>query len=278
MFPFVRDYSISEHLSDLEHINLTAIADEYFRSISQESDKPKGGCHGRVRDCVIANAVLNSNIAPIDKFESYKDDFVYKYVKTHDYENYIKHGTFRLGTLSQYQDAEGEPFGDGTEGVCTAVTAIGMHDVRVTIAAGYRYLIFSSTRTTNHSDIMHDRFGDLLLRIAIKPFSEAVARIIAADAVSVKRVKYSDVKVVRCQPYPVFMQSSTIRIDQKLVDYLEVKCAIGNVFTKPVSFEDEDEVRCMFSMPENQLGPINVTDRGLLQFVDVLPVSGLHKS
>lgn len=218
-----------ERLSDREVVAFARAADQYMCSI--DGSKSVAPVDGHFK--VFSNA----------DFRTQFSRYAYKFISKDDYEKYIKKGSFLVSSLERYRQMEktGNVAGDRFEGTCFGVYASGDRELTVAAISGYDTFIFSATRDLKNSSHMR-KFGDVILRIEIRPFAAALARALKCRP-QIELVRYGDYKVHRGKLGKIADHIDSVSLSVRAVKKLTDLVRLPSILAKPQRFECEREVR-----------------------------------
>lgn len=213
------------------------------------------------------NLVIN---APQD------NTFFYKFISKHTYQNFISKGRFQFGTIDYYHKTENEKIKDDKEGYTTLFINSKTRQFSFSIISGYNYAIFCGTKNKPNdlsNDLMRERFGDYVLKIKnINSFASAVKKAIRSKMFYLDEVKYAETKFSQFSAELDTNEVGPELLSERAFDLLYSCSIYPSLFVKPKWFSDEQELRYLFELPYDLKKPIQITNKGLLDYIEIIKI------
>ncbi len=115
---------------------------------------------------------------------------------------------------------------------------------------------------------MAERFGTVVLQIDVEPFARRLCELVGGARLEVRRVGYSDLKVVRGKLRPADIVGFPPTLTARLARKIREKARLASIFRKPRRFENEDEIRIAIQFATDVAQSIRVVeDAQLLRHV-----------
>lgn len=239
------------NLSDSEFLNL---AKYNLREYCSENKLPRK----QIRNIT---PILSKNI--INDYSPF-----YKYVKSETFENFIKKGSWQLGTIEQYRTIENSKQRDEFEGFSFLNLTINNHIVSTSVTTGFNYLIFCGTKSAN-STFHKNNFGNQVLYFPdIKSFAETICHVLNAKKYYIQNVEYNSLKfyISNDKIYNQYLEMNNL-LTPPYFDIINEHVLYPSLFVKPENFEQENEVRIVFEMENDCYEPYRFEHKGLLDYL-----------
>lgn len=192
-----------------------------------------------------------------------------KYVSTDIYNRYISKGQFQFGTIRYYQETEISKIRDEYEGYSNLQFGINNQQVLYSCFTGYNYLIFCGTRKTNSAQ-HQDQFGDKQIIIPnINSFAKSCHRALNSKSYTIGEVQYSNSKYYRASDLNLDHFDIDNPFSEEIINHIRKEAVFPSLFVKPEVFKNEEEIRIVFEMPKDQKRPLKISNRGLLDFIEI---------
>lgn len=236
---------------------------EYARIMQQLQDElaETGHC---------SNLPISPRIFSAKDFRPYESRYFYKFVTPETYEKYILQGKFLLSSLARFRQLEdnGDLAGDRFEGhsLCSLEVDHEQHIFKT--VSGYDRFVFCGARDLRMATQMQDKFGEVLLKIALKPFRTALARQLGCTESETKLVRYADYKIFRSHIRSKDLGHYPQTICPVLALTLRNCGRLPTLFAKPERFALEREVRLAFEMPRDVSDTVSITLPNSSAFVE----------
>ena len=214
----------------------------------------------------------DQNVLKSDDFEEYLGEYFYVYLTKSNYEDYIKNGSFRLGSILKYHKPENENSKDLFEGFSN----LFYNDINLMSIAGLNYYIFCGTEISEKNEsceYMKKNYGDIILKVNIHGFAKEVQKIIGAKSYCVKQVKYSTLKVCRFyNKNELLLVGEELFLEEALYDLIKKEAFLPSLFLKPLNYKKENEIRLVFEMNKNVCTDIYFTETKLKKWIEVINI------
>jgi hypothetical protein len=215
------------------------------------------------------------------------DAALYKYVPSSTWE-YMKAGSFRLGSAKYYRRAENPNIRDDLEGAGHFFLQSSDKQVSFSLVCGFNCAIFCGTYELNgpDHDLMLSRFGGIGGKVLkIEPLGEFIAtlkRQTRAFRARVLDVIYTDAKAFLTESDDVTRiweilgiggqkNGSLRQLNREFFDELYEVGFMPSLLAKPTSFKEEKERRIIFETRSDlRQQAVTVSDRALLEFITVV--------
>ena len=216
------------------------------------------------------------NINP--KNENIENLTFYKYISKSTCDNFISKGKFQFGSLKYYREIERDESRDEKEGYSNLVFENLDRQFFTSVISGFNYYILCGTNTLTHEEYMSDQFGDYVMKIKnIKSFAESVKKSIGAKSWACQKVNYSDFKSNIIRTELDNFEGAKPDLSPEIFELIKNNSIDSSVFTKPTSFESENEVRLIFEMDKNSKKKLNIVNQGLLDNVEIIKITANKK-
>ncbi|AFU69031.1 hypothetical protein P700755_002245 [Psychroflexus torquis ATCC 700755] len=216
------------------------------------------------------------NINP--KNENIENLTFYKYISKSTCDNFISKGKFQFGSLKYYREIERDESRDEKEGYSNLVFENLDRQFFTSVISGFNYYILCGTNTLTHEEYMSDQFGDYVMKIKnIKSFAESVKKSIGAKSWACQKVNYSDFKSNIIRTELDNFEGSKPDLSPEIFELIKNNSIDSSVFTKPTSFEPENEVRLIFEMDKNSKKKLNIVNQGLLDNIEIIKITANKK-
>jgi|GEM_PF-2680856 hypothetical protein len=216
------------------------------------------------------------NINP--KNENIENLTFYKYISKSTCDNFISKGKFQFGSLKYYREIERDESRDEKEGYSNLVFENLDRQFFTSVISGFNYYILCGTNTLTHEEYMSDQFGDYVMKIKnIKSFAESVKKSIGAKSWACQKVNYSDFKSNIIRTELDNFEGAKPDLSPEIFELIKNNSIDSSVFTKPTSFESENEVRLIFEMDKNSKKKLNIVNQGLLDNIEIIKITANKK-
>ncbi|OJW66540.1 MAG: hypothetical protein BGO57_09565 [Sphingomonadales bacterium 63-6] len=204
-------------------------------------------------------------------FKPYTNRFAFKFVSEDTYDQYLSNGNFRVSSLECFRQWEhqGDPAGDRMEGYSHCGYCFGEgQELCIATISGFNCHILSLTRDLKNQNTMRGTFGDVVLRVELKPFAESLADALGAKAYEIRSVKYSDLKLFRGELTPPEINGFPPDLTAEFASAVRDKGRLPSIFIKPKRFKDEREIRLVFQMDDDVAEFTSLNLPHLLRYVE----------
>ncbi len=202
------------------------------------------------------------------------EDVFYKYVSTYDLENYIKKDEFKFGTLNHYQKAENNKIKDEKEGYTHLILESAEKQLLQSFCTGYNYLIFCGSYippTNAQSKYLRDNFGECVIKIHnVSLFKKEVQKLLQSNCSYYSRIEYNEMKILKYLTDRDFTDTSQEIIDDATFSLINSIISPNTIFRKTNEYVPEFELRFAFETNKDQLEPVYLNNKGLLDFIEIV--------
>lgn len=202
-------------------------------------------------------------------FSPYRQKYGYKFMKISDYEEYVKKGNFLVSSLGRFRSLEGQgdPAGDRFEGALFGTYRSGNREINTVTLSGFDSYIFSCARTLENKRYMQEKFGEVALRIDLYPFARALEQILKPKSYYICNIQYVDLKIYRGVIPNMEFSKDKFEFNRDFVKFIDIKSRLPSIFSKPMRFKLEKEVRISYKMKSDVLNLKEISSSNLLKFV-----------
>jgi hypothetical protein len=190
---------------------------------------------------------------------------LFKYISRKDYDEFVSKGHFQLGSSKYYRDIEKSEARDGFEGFSISIIQVNNSQIPITLFRCNNYLIFCGTyvRSTGY---LNKKFGEVEMEISNTfSFGTKIANSIGALGFTVGKVEYTNSKISKSKRIKTTTFSPENFIHRE--DIIELLLSVSiypSLFVKPKMFEEENELRIIFEMPNDYATCHRFSDASLL--------------
>lgn len=192
-----------------------------------------------------------------------------KFISRDTYENYVKNGSFQLGSLKKYREIERKESRDELEGYTQMVLNTESRQISVLAISGFNQYVLCGTDSEENLEYMSNNFGEVMLEITnIDSFANKIKDLIGAKSWVINKVQYTNLK-------QIILENQVLNWDFRdclhpnLFELIYEPSFFPSVFSKMHSFNKENEVRLAFEMDHDVDWDRTVTDKSLLEDVKV---------
>jgi len=214
---------------------------------------------------------LFGEILVTDEDESLDDCTFYKYIPNDIYRNFISKGAFQLGSLKKYREIENKKIRDEKEGFCNLIIHSANREILTSVISGFNHYVFCGTYKVDESNYMSSNFGNTVIRIKnIKAFADKIQETIGAKKWTLKKVNYTDYKAYLINQEIKDLSGVGPDLSEELFQYLLMYTEFPSIFSKPVLFQPENELRLSFEMNTNVKKEHDFNNMELLDEIEVI--------
>jgi hypothetical protein len=242
----------------------------FLESLNSIPHRGESGLYEKVpfreRESIISHSELHYNIdihVPSGTLGKKTVPVFVKYISEETFERFTRHGSFKIGSVTDYRFIPDSHARDPLEGYCSLYFKNRGNHILISVFGGENLHVFCGTNAIG-SEYMKQKFGPIQLILNdVTGFGNAVAEDLGAIDWEIKAVNYRVEKVKRAPSF------HAVRIDPKnmerwirctktmhcLYRYLSETGPPGTVFLKPVRYAPERELRFVIRMREDIPAP-----------------------
>jgi hypothetical protein len=193
----------------------------------------------------------------------------YKYISKKDYETFYSKGHFQLGTSKYYRDIERKESKDGFEGYNISVLQVNNSHIPITLFRCNNYLILCGS-SVKSAEYMYDKFGEVEMEIQDSElFAKNIAKSIGALNYTIANVEYNNAKIAKSKHINIEQFSPQDFIHkEEIIELILSTSLYPSLYVKPKMFQQENELRIVFEMPNDYPTCYNFQDETLLNHIN----------
>ncbi len=134
----------------------------------------------------------------------------------------------------------------------------------------YKYIL-CGTPNIEQQEKLAKKFGGYVMKINnIGSFAEKVKKAVGAEYWQLRKVNYTDYKAFNTEVHLADLDGVSPDLSDELFNILIKISENPSIFSKPVGFIDEQELRLVFSMPRDVKRLLNFDNLGLLEEIEII--------
>lgn len=195
----------------------------------------------------------------------------FKFIDKETYDNFISKGKFQVGSLQHYREIERDESRDEKEGYSNIILNTNNRQILTSVISGFDNYIFCGTYDLNQKEVMVKKFGKYIIKINnIKSFAEKVKNAIGAISWQVEKVQYTDFKAFKSSINTIDLNGVGPELSNELFDILYRLSERPSLFSKPLRFIPEQELRLTFKMNKKTKKKLKFDNLGLLRDIEII--------
>jgi hypothetical protein len=193
----------------------------------------------------------------------------YKYISKKDYETFYSKGHFQLCTSKYYRDIERKESKDGFEGYNISVLQVNNSHIPITLFRCNNYLILCGS-SVKSAEYMYDKFGEVEMEIQDSElFAKNIAKSIGALNYTIANVEYNNAKIAKSKHINIEQFSPQDFIHkEEIIELILSTSLYPSLYVKPKMFQQENELRIVFEIPNDYPTCYNFQDVTLLNHIN----------
>jgi hypothetical protein len=209
------------------------------------------------------------SITTKESFPPFDRPILYKYMSELTWNKFAKNGSFRLSSLQRYRDLEknGDHAGDRFEGRIFCCFENSHQQYLTSLISGFDTLVFSASLDLENMSTMQSLFGPVIISIDWRIFSRVIQKHLGTCNTDIRKVVYDNDQTYMTELFQFESLSHKTINSCQFIEFMRDESRIPSVFTKPIQFRREKEVRLGFQLQWDVPPTFDIIDQELLSCI-----------